>query len=108
MRGHTYFEGDLVLSFHEIQFFRNGLIILESTFTYGKQSFNGVLHTFVNVAFVENTTETFEDRVQALRGQFLQQLTHFFDEINGNLHTVIVSKKVAEVRFKVELVRIIQ
>jgi hypothetical protein len=53
------------------------------------RTFYGVLHPLVYVALVQDASEAFENSVQALGGELLEQLAHLLHEVNGYLYTVI-------------------
>ena len=79
----------LVFLLDQIQLGDHPGMVLELGLPHSEQMFNRVLHSLVDLPFMQNTFETFEDCVHSRRSQFRQHLTTLHHEVTGDLHRVL-------------------
>ena len=80
--------GDLVFLFHEVQLRRHTLVVAKLGLPHSEEMFNGILHTFVYFAFMQDTFEALENRIHAYRCQFGKNLPALNHEIASDFDTI--------------------
>jgi hypothetical protein len=80
---------DLILFLHQIKLLLDCLVILIPVLAHLEQDFNHVLHTLIDIGFVEDIPELVENGIRDLRVHFLQVLSDFPGETDCDFHAVV-------------------
>lgn len=81
--------GDLVFLFHQIQLLLHSRIILVLVLAYLEQYFNHVLHSLVDISFVQDASELIVDCQSNLRVHLFDMLSHFLHQPHSDLNAVV-------------------
>jgi hypothetical protein len=80
---------DLVLFFHQIEFLLDRWVVLVPVLAHLEQYFNHVLHALVDIGFVKDISELIENGIRDLRVHFLQVLSNFSGQADGDFHAIV-------------------
>ena len=80
---------DLVLLLDQVKLLNHTWVVLEAILAHREQFLNRVLHTSLNLALVQNRSESFKNGIYSSRSCLRQHLSAFDHELGCHLDSIL-------------------